>query len=596
MGGRRPLDCLYCAIDDQRVSDLLSERGRSPLPSRTLGRLLMSWQAVWAVADWARRRGWHRTERNCCPPRPYQSFPSAYSRLGLDRRAAKEVARMLVRPLSAPRNASRGRGTLLLSFTFMALFHPVSAAEPGLQRLDGSALTPREVDATVTQLMAAAEVTGVGIAIFNKGKVAYLKTYGLRDKEKSLPLTPDSVMTAASLTKPAFATVVMQLVAEGTLRLDRPVHEYLPKPLPEYPSFRDLAGDKRYRQITLRMLLSHTSGFPNWRAFNDQRRLSIAFPPGSKYAYSGEGILLAQLVVEAVTNRPLNVLMLERLFGPNGMTRTGMVWDSRFEDDFANGYDEWGRSLGPERRLTADAAGSMQTTLRDYASFLQAFLQGRDVGKKAREQMLSAQVEILSKHQFPTLATDTTTDNKVIRLSYGLGWGLYWTPYGRAFFKEGHDVGWRHYAVCFDKSGTGILIMTNSANGEGIFQPLLETLLGNTFTPVEWEGFAPYDKLPPRAPLKEHTEVAVDPTVLDRCVGRYRVSAGIVLAITREGSRLFVQENNEPKQELGTESERQFFSKTASDEYTCQLDGKGHATTLTLHTDGDDIAAQRAAE
>jgi len=219
----------------------------------------------------------------------------------------------------------------------MALFHPVSAAEPGLQRLDGSALTPREVDATVTQLMAAAEVTGVGVAIFNKGKVAYLKTYGLRDKEKGLPLTPDSVMTAASLTKSAFATVVMQLVAEGRLRLDRPVHEYLPKPLPEYPSFRDLAGDERYRRITLRMLLSHTSGFPNWRAFNDQRRLSIAFPPGSKYAYSGEGILLAQLVVETVTNQPLNVLMLERLFGPNGMTRTGMVWDSRFEDDFANG-------------------------------------------------------------------------------------------------------------------------------------------------------------------------------------------------------------------------------------------------------------------
>jgi hypothetical protein len=79
-------------------------------------------------------------------------------------------------------------------------------------------------------------------------------------------------------------------------------------------------------------------------------------------------------------------------------------------------------------------------------------------------------------------------------------------------------------------------------------------------------------------------------------VGRYRVSAEIVLAITREGSRLFVQENDEPKQELGTESERQFFSKTASDEYTCQLDGKGHATTLILHTDGDDIAAQRAAE
>jgi CubicO group peptidase (beta-lactamase class C family) len=107
--------------------------------------------------------------------------------------------------------------------------------------------------------------------------------------------------------------------------------------------------------------------------------------------------------------------------------------------------------------------------------------------------MLSPQIPILSKHQFPTFSPETTEENKRIRLSYGLGWGLYWTPYGRAFFKEGHDEGWRHYAVCFDKSGTGIVIMTNSSNGEGIYKELLEKLLHNRFTPIEWEGFTPYD-------------------------------------------------------------------------------------------------------
>jgi CubicO group peptidase (beta-lactamase class C family) len=88
---------------------------------------------------------------------------------------------------------------------------------------------------------------------------------------------------------------------------------------------------------------------------------------------------------------------------------------------------------------------------------------------------------------------ETTSENEAIRLSYGLGWGVFWTPYGRAFFKEGHDDGWRNYAVCFDKPGTGIVIMTNSSNGEGIFKELLETILRNTFTPVEWEGYAPYN-------------------------------------------------------------------------------------------------------
>ena len=110
-----------------------------------------------------------------------------------------------------------------------------------------------------------------------------------------------------------------------------------------------------------------------------------------------------------------------------------------------------------------------------------------------KDAMLGPQVQIFSKHGFPPLATETTDENKPIRLSYGLGWGLYWTPYGKAFFKEGHDDGWRNYTVCFDDAKMGILIMTNSSNGEGIYKELLETLQKNTFTPIEWEQFTPYN-------------------------------------------------------------------------------------------------------
>jgi len=84
-------------------------------------------------------------------------------------------------------------------------------------------------------------------------------------------------MTAASLTKPAFATMVMHLVQERIIDLDKPVYEYLPKPLPDYPAYKDLAGDQRYKQITMRMLLDHTSGFPNWRRFTDDKKLKIYF-------------------------------------------------------------------------------------------------------------------------------------------------------------------------------------------------------------------------------------------------------------------------------------------------------------------------------
>jgi CubicO group peptidase (beta-lactamase class C family) len=486
------------------------------------------------------------------------------------------------------------RRALLLIATIASLVAPTATAKKTvIKRLDGSAIAPAEIDATVTRLIRAAEVAGVGLAILNDGKVAYLKSYGVRDKEKNLPLTPDSVMTAASFTKAAFAYMVMRLVDEKILDLDRPVYQYLPKPLPEYPQYKDLAGDPRYKRITARMLLSHTSGLPNWRAFEDDRKLKIHFEPGTKYAYSGEGIDLLQLVVEAITKQPLKDLMKTRVFDPLGMTRTGMIWEESFDSDYANGYDEYGRSLGPERRKTADAAGSMQTTPRDFALFLAAVMQGRGLSKASAALMLSPQVQIYSRHQFPTFENVTTEVNKPIRLSYGLGWGLFRTPYGKTFFKEGHDEGWRNYAVCFEKEKTGIVIMTNSSNGEGIFKELLETLIKDTFTPIEWEGYTPYNELPPRAPLKERKAVVVSPKILDRYVGRYGEPPNLILVIRREGDHLTVQENDEPKQELFGEGDDRFFSNVADDEYSFDLDGQGRVNRMVLHTGGRDIPLKR---
>jgi len=376
----------------------------------------------------------------------------------------------------------------------------LSAQQLPVTRLDGSRISPAQIDASVTHWMEAAHVTGAGIAVWNDKKVVYLKAYGVRDKEKQLPLTPDSVMTAASLTKPAFATMVMQLVHERVLELDKPVYQYLPKPLPEYDAYKDLAGDARCKQITMRMLLDHTSGFPNWRRFMDDNKLRIYFAPGSRFAYSGEGIELAQLVVETVTRKSVNELMNEYLFHPLGMTRTSMVSEERLENDHANRFDEQGKSLGLERRNKASAAGSMQTTLRDYARFVQAVLSGAIPGKKVRDIMLSPQIQIMSKHEFPTLSEETTAENRPIHLAYGLGWGLYSTRYGDAFFKEGHDEGWRHYVVCFDRPKAGMLIMTNSSNGEDLYSGLLEEVLGDTFTPLEWERFKPASSVGARHP------------------------------------------------------------------------------------------------
>jgi hypothetical protein len=208
--------------------------------------------------------------------------------------------------------------------------------------------------------------------------------------------------------------------------------------------------------------------------------------------------------------------------------------------------------------------------------------------------MLSQQIQILSKHQFPTLEHATTDQNKDIRLSYGLGWGLYWSPYGEAFFKEGHQDGFRNYTVIFEKSRDGIVIMTNSSNGEGIFKELLEVLLKDTFTPIEWEGFTPYDELPPRKPVPVHHEVTLAPTQLDRLVGRYALSPQLVLTVARKEGHLLLQENQESPEEIFPEGELQFFSKSSDDVITFELDASGLAAKLVIHTGGQAIPVNRA--
>src|SRR5580704_16469685 len=112
--------------------------------------------------------------------------------------------------------------------------------------------------------------------------------------------------------------------------------------------------------------------------------------------------------------------MEEDLFGPLGMTRISMVWELRFESDFANGYDEHGHSLGPQERSKPGAAGSMQTTLHDYATFLSALMRDQVLDPEFQQRCFRPQVMIHSTHQFPSLAPETTTAYDAIKLSAGL--------------------------------------------------------------------------------------------------------------------------------------------------------------------------------
>lgn len=370
-----------------------------------------------------------------------------------------------------------------------------------VRTLDRRTLTPAQIEATVTDLMAKGKVTGLGLALINEGEVVYLNAFGQANVEKGAPLTIQSSMYAASFTKAMFASMVMQLATEGKVGLDTPIERMLPKPLPEYEKYADLKDDPRWKMWTPRILLSHTSGMPNFRfftkkGFEPEHPLWIEFTPGSRYAYSGEGINLLQFVLEAGLGLDVGALMRERIFEPVGMTRTSMTWRDDFATDLAQGYDENGKLIGHNARRGVRAAGSADSTISDMALFLQATLKQKTVAGKFRKEMVKPQIRIRSAHQFPTLDEATTTRNDGVKLSYGLGWGVLQTPHGRAFFKGGHDDGWENYMIGFDKSGSGLVLMTNSSNGDSLFKELLATLIGDTYTPWEWQGFISWNATP----------------------------------------------------------------------------------------------------
>ncbi|BBB65964.1 hypothetical protein UNDYM_1711 [Undibacterium sp. YM2] len=375
---------------------------------------------------------------------------------------------------------------ILLAASIPTLAQPVI-----IKRLDGSSISSQTIEDKRSKMMVASCVTGLNIAILNDNKIVYNKSFGFRDKEKLLPLTTDTVMYGASFTKAVFATLVAQLAAESVLDLDLPIQQYLPKPLPDYDNYRDLADDPRYLAITLRMLLNHTAGFANFRWLNPGKKLEIKFTPGSRYAYSGEGINLAQFVVETVTQKSVDTLIQERIFNPLAMHNTSMQWQDRFNDNLAVGHDEKEKTLGHVKRKKVNAAGSMDTSLNDYARFIQGIMQASIISKEAKAIMLAPQIAITTPSQFPTLSTASTDENKQIQLAYGLGWGIFQTPYGTAYFKEGHDDGWENHSVVFDEQKTAVVIMSNSSNGDGIFKELLALLIQDVYTPWKWEGYLP---------------------------------------------------------------------------------------------------------
>jgi CubicO group peptidase (beta-lactamase class C family) len=310
-------------------------------------------------------------------------------------------------------------------------------------------------------------------------------------------MTVDTNIWAASLTKAVFATYVMQLVERKEFDLDVPVAKQLEKPLNEYEAYKEsataLIHDPDWQLVTPRMLLSHSSGLQNFAWVEPDKQLHLHFKPGTRFLYSGEGLDIVQLILEQKMHKGIDLLLQESIFGPCGMSSTGMVYRDSFAANVADRYDQNEQFISATKRFPARAAGSMATTVNDFANFLVALLDDKIVSSSTRAQMLRPVIRISTKLQFGSDVNATDgKEAKATGLAYGLGWGLLThTRFGPAFFKEGHGDGAQNYAICFLRQRSCMVLLTNSDNGELAFRPLLQHILGDTVTPWEWEGYTP---------------------------------------------------------------------------------------------------------
>lgn len=296
------------------------------------------------------------------------------------------------------------------------------------------------------------KIKTLGLGIIENGKLKQVKVFGEISKGNSAPY--NTIFNVASLTKPITAIVVLRLVSMGKWNLDEPIYKYF--------TDQDIAKDPRNKKLTTRLILSHQTGFPNWRSETENGKLQFLFEPGTKYNYSGEGFEYLRKAIENKFKKTLDQLAKELILQPLKMKDTDFIWTKNTDESrLAIGYDENGKPYETIKNKKLNAADDLHTTIEDYGNFLVNILNGANLSENVYQEMLKKQV--------------TTKENKY----FGLGFELYELGNGEvAISHGGSDLGTQCITFLFPKTKQGILIFTNSTTGYKIFNPLLIHYLG----------------------------------------------------------------------------------------------------------------------
>lgn len=375
------------------------------------------------------------------------------------------------------------RAVLLLLTLFPAA---VMAAPPPVP-------SPARIDAEAKRLMQVAHARGMAVAVVDGGKVVHVAAYGERNAAGE-PLQTDTVMYAASLTKMAFGHLIAQLAQDKVIDLDASIASALDRPLPDYPAepkkyadYTVLAGDERWRRLTPRLLLNHASGFANFAFLEPDGKLKFHFDPGSRYGYSGEGLILLQFVLERGLGQDVGTLMQQRVFDRFGMPRTSMMWREDFATNLADGWTAEGTAEPHDERSRVRAAGSMDTTIADMGNFAAGYVSGQGLSASMRRELVRPQLPITTASQFPTLQPELPVAQRRRNLAAGLGVVTSTGPQGAGFYKGGHDDAVGNTLVCVEQGQRCVVILGNDVRAEATFPALVRFVLGETGVPWEWE-------------------------------------------------------------------------------------------------------------
>jgi CubicO group peptidase (beta-lactamase class C family) len=287
-------------------------------------------------------------------------------------------------------------------------------------------------------------VPGLCLTVLDKGRLGPTRAFGVKNRTTREPVSERTIFEGCSLGKPVFAYAVLTLVAEGRFELDRPLVSYVPETELEREFFHAKITDERVRRITARMVLSHRTGFPNWR---EGETLPLLFDPGARFGYSGEGFVFLQTVVEKITGVRANAFVSQRVFDPLGMTDSSFVWRDAHEARAASPHSLWG-AAGPNRRRTKEnVAGSLLTTSRDYALFLLALLDGPGLSDELRRETLRSQTALTPG------------------LDWGLGVALETAGSGHYIWHWGDNPGFKCFFLVSREDRSGFVYFANGDSG-----------------------------------------------------------------------------------------------------------------------------------